>query len=107
VAEDIVREVFMELWTRPNLFQGLAVSVALADSVRKRCLAYLRGRSDSRLRLWQAFDQLPRDQQTVITLSFAGYNWHEIAAQLQHPDVQVAALARSALQTLSATTSTQ
>jgi DNA-directed RNA polymerase specialized sigma24 family protein len=107
VAEDIVREVFMELWTRPNLFQGLAVSVALAEAVCNRGVAHLRRQSDQRLPMWQAFAQLPDDQQRVILLSFAGFNWHEIAAQLHCPESKIAALARTALRTLHRASSTQ
>jgi len=73
-AEEIVREVFMELWTRADRPQGLAVSVALAEAVRNHGVVRLRWRSDQRLPMWQAFDQLSDEQRHVILLSFAGFN---------------------------------
>lgn len=106
-AEEAVRETFLGLWNRDDSLPAEAVSAWLAASVRDHSLAPLRRRSEARFQHWQVLAQLPDEQQNVILLSFAGYNWREIATQVNCPESKVAALARLALQTLSATITTR
>ena len=109
-AEDIVQEVFVNLWNGTAVFENeKALTVYLYRSVTNNALKYLRDRNteEARLRLWSEVEQemseenfssvvreevlrklrelidlLPGERRKVILMSMDGMSGEEIAAKL-------------------------
>ena len=110
VAEDVVQEVFVNLWNGTAVFENeKALTVYLYRSVTNNALKYLRDRNteEARLRLWseveremseedfssvvreevlrklrELIDLLPGERRKVILMSMDGMSGEEIAAKL-------------------------
>ena len=110
VTEDIVQEVFVNLWNGTAVFENeKALTVYLYRSVTNNALKYLRDRNteEARLRLWSEVEQemseenfssvvreevlrklrelidlLPGERRKVILMSMDGMSGEEIAAKL-------------------------
>ena len=95
VAEDVVQEVFVNLWNGTAVFENeKALTVYLYRSVTNNALKYLRDRNteEARLRLWSEveremseedlIDLLPGERRKVILMSMDGMSGEEIAAKL-------------------------
>ena len=110
MAEDVVQEVFVNLWNGTAVFENeKALTVYLYRSVTNNALKYLRDRNteEARLRLWseveremseedfssvvrdevlrklrELIDLLPGERRKVILMSMDGMSGEEIAAKL-------------------------
>ena len=125
-AEDVMQEIFLQIWRSPLKFQGANGSMAswLAVIARNRAVDFLRRRrptdsideiplaSTTDLaaeaerhilmgRIREAVNKLPVDQRQALELAFFdGCTHTEIAQRLNHPLGTVKTRIRSALQKL-------